>query len=171
MLTYLYEKTEYAKNSTFRNSVVILQYAVSLFCLIIVIVGNSLLVYHLHKNLKSVKQIRKYTVKNVIKKQNEFLIELNTESNQKAEINVTKLVCFMSILFTINQISIQIINTALIKMDTSSYAYNFIVIFYNICAFLFHGANIFLYKIYNDDFSSRLKFQFLKASSYLKSSR
>ena len=85
-----------------------------------------------------------------------MLIESSKVNNQKAEINITKSVCLMSIFFTINQISFQITNTAFLKMDTLSSTYNFIVICHNFSVLLFHGGKIFLYEIFNEDFSKKL---------------
>jgi hypothetical protein len=88
--------------------------------------------------------------------QNGF-IKVKRVTGFSAEKNITMLVLFMSILLVIHQITVQVINTAMIRMDVTSPYYNFIFIFYNFSAYLFHGANIFIYYFFNNDFSYKLK--------------
>jgi hypothetical protein len=173
---YTLERTKYSKSNLIRRAIMITQYLISLFCLVAVAGGSAMLIYELRKRLKSSRKIEKFSI--ILSKrrnsslfnnnermsmcvQNGFIL-VKRKTGQSATRNITIMVVLMSIFLLVHQIAIQIISTAFILMDRSSVKYNFIVIFYNICAYLFHGANIFIYYFYSKDFSFKLRFLFLK---------
>lgn len=87
--------------------------------------------------------------------------KIQKKSNSNIEKQATMLVFWISVLFIINQIAIQVINTAIVGMKFVSIEYNSIVILYHICAFCFHGANIVIYYFYNQEFAIKLRKIFL----------
>ena len=81
------------------------------------------------------------------------------------EKKTTILVVTISVIFIINQISQQCFNTLFLLIDTKSkhiISYNFYIITYNVCAYFFHGTNIFIYYLFNNHFSSVCKQYLIK---------
>jgi hypothetical protein len=177
-IVYVFQESSFAKKNTIRALIVATQYTISVASILIVIIGNILLVKKLRSQLSGVsRNMVKYSVVEMRRKSTYFnnnnnnedivspvatLKSIKRKTRVMIEKQTTMLVFVVSVIFVINQITIQCINTAFIFIETHSIRYNYIVILYNICAFVFHGTNIFTYYYFNDFFAARLKKLFFK---------
>ena len=147
--TFIYEiqQRNFTENSRIiKKTSIATQSTISILSILIVAIVNILLIKKLYDQLTGIN--RKIIKFKMVKKgdtQNLQFSSIKCKKVNSIEKQTTILVAIISFIFLINQIVLQIINFAPIFVQVNSIKYNFIFIAYNMCAFLYHGTNIFFF--------------------------